>query len=227
MLISLEGIDGAGKTTLINRVKDSTNDTILNNFKLKTPEDYIIFTKAPYDPNFTEIIKNNDLDNMSLLHLFLADRRKHWLDIIKPALEQGKIVLTDRFIDSTVIYQGLNFYENNYNNEYSSLKYFFEKIARLTLETTDYVVPDKTFWLNTSLPLIKGRLIKRGSLDNIEKSINIDKLHLTFEIYYKDYFYSIFPKRKNTLNILNDQLPKNNVDKVVKLINEIINEKNR
>lgn len=102
VFISLEGIEGAGKTTLIQKMtayfKDMGREVLL--------------TREPGGSDLggklRSIILNADekICPASELFLFLADRAEHVQSCIKPALEQGKIVLCDRFADSTVAYQG-------------------------------------------------------------------------------------------------------------------------
>lgn len=102
LFISLEGIEGAGKTTLIQKM--------IAWFEAKGKE--VLLTREPggseLGKKLRSIILNAEekICPASELFLFLADRAEHVESCIKPALVQGKIVLCDRFIDSTVAYQG-------------------------------------------------------------------------------------------------------------------------
>jgi dTMP kinase len=103
MLITLEGIEGSGKTTQIDYIA-----TYLNNSGL----DYII-TKEPGGTVLGEKIRSILLDpgNMNIhpmteLLLYAADRVQHIKELISPMIESGKIVICDRFHDSTTVYQG-------------------------------------------------------------------------------------------------------------------------
>ena len=100
--ISLEGIEGAGKTTLMQKMAAYFQDMGKE----------VLLTREPggseLGKKLRSIILNAEekICPASELFLFLADRAEHVQSCIKPALELGKVVLCDRFIDSTVAYQG-------------------------------------------------------------------------------------------------------------------------
>lgn len=102
VFISLEGIEGAGKTTLIQKM--------IAHFHNLGKD--VLLTREPggseLGKKLRSIILNAEekICPSAELFLFLADRAEHVQTCIKPALEQGKIVLCDRFTDSTVAYQG-------------------------------------------------------------------------------------------------------------------------
>lgn len=103
MLITLEGIEGSGKTTQI--------DYIAAYFQ-KSGLDYII-TKEPGGTVLGEKIRsilldpgNINIHPMTELLLYAADRVQHIKELISPMIESGKIVICDRFHDSTTVYQG-------------------------------------------------------------------------------------------------------------------------
>lgn len=103
MLISFEGGEGAGKTTLIGRIYDE--------FKRRGHE--VLLTRAPGGTMTGELIRHlllhhdeQDVSMRTELFLFLADRAQHVEQVIRPALEKNIVVLCDRFNDSTVAYQG-------------------------------------------------------------------------------------------------------------------------
>lgn len=102
LFISLEGIEGAGKTTLIQK--------IIVHFQSMGKD--VLLTREPGGSDLGKKLRSIILNAEEKicppaeLFLFLADRAEHVQTCIKPALEQGKIVLCDRFTDSTVAYQG-------------------------------------------------------------------------------------------------------------------------
>jgi len=105
LFITFEGGEGAGKTTLIDSVE---KDLVSKGYQ-------VLRTREPGGSNLSEHIRgwllNHDFDvkvgEKAELLLFLAARAQHIEELIKPSLEQGKIVLCDRFNDSTVVYQGI------------------------------------------------------------------------------------------------------------------------
>lgn len=99
MFITIEGADGCGKTTLIENLK-------------KKYSEKFVFTKEPggtaFGKQIKEIIFNGkgEIDNLTVAYLFATDRCYHIQNVIKPLLKQGKIVVSDRFVFSSYVYQG-------------------------------------------------------------------------------------------------------------------------
>jgi dTMP kinase len=103
LFISFEGLEGSGKSTQAKRLYEWL---ISKGYKC-------VFTQEPGGNEITKKIrailldrKNEKLTYMAELLLYLADRAQNVEEIIKPALKSRKIVITDRFSDSTVAYQG-------------------------------------------------------------------------------------------------------------------------
>lgn len=103
ILISLEGPDGAGKTTVLNAILP----------KLDKIEREVVSTREPGGVRTAEAIRdiilsteNTDIDEKTELLLYIAARRLSIKESLLPPLEAGKMVIMDRFIDSSVAYQG-------------------------------------------------------------------------------------------------------------------------
>lgn len=103
MFITFEGIEGSGKTTLIGRVKAF--------FEERGRE--VVLTREPGGSRLGLDLRrillsmeSTDLTREAELFLYLADRAQHVAQVIRPAIEAGKVVLCDRYADSTVVYQG-------------------------------------------------------------------------------------------------------------------------
>lgn len=104
MFISLEGIEGAGKSTLAN--------SLLDYFKAQNID--TILTREPGGTPLAEVIRhtilhsepNEKLSHNAELLLMFASRVQHIEQLIKPALAQNKLVICDRFIDASYAYQG-------------------------------------------------------------------------------------------------------------------------
>lgn len=94
------GVEGSGKGTQINLIKE--------HFK---GNDNIVFTREPGGTDIAEkirdIILNEDIDPLTEAYLFAAARREHIIKKIKPLLEEGKTIICDRFVYSSLVYQGL------------------------------------------------------------------------------------------------------------------------
>ena len=103
LLITFEGLEGCGKTTQAKMIYDFL-------IKQKIPS---IYTKEPGGTKIGDKIrkilldqKNDGMDYKTEMLLFLASRAENVRLIILPALEEGKVVISDRFYDSTTAYQG-------------------------------------------------------------------------------------------------------------------------
>ena len=99
--ISFEGCDGVGKSTQLALLAKR-----LENAGYRT-----MTTREPGGSELAEqirdILKKTSMDPLAELFLLTAARRDHFLNRIKPALDQGYIVICDRFYDSTLVYQGV------------------------------------------------------------------------------------------------------------------------
>ena len=101
--ITFEGVEGSGKSTQINLLAD----------KLRETGKKVVLTREPGGTKLGQKIRkllldpdNIDMDNRAEILLYAADRAQHVKKKIIPALNEGKIVLTDRYIDSNIAYQG-------------------------------------------------------------------------------------------------------------------------
>ncbi|MDR2831389.1 MAG: dTMP kinase [Rickettsiales bacterium] len=105
MFITFEGIDGSGKTT--------QSELLADHFKQIRGENNVVLTREPGGTDFAEKIRGvlltNNIDPISELLLLVSMRYEHMRKLILPAFEEGKIVICDRFIDSTIAYQGYGF----------------------------------------------------------------------------------------------------------------------
>ncbi|WP_016999929.1 dTMP kinase [Mammaliicoccus lentus] len=99
--ITFEGPEGSGKTTVIHKVYEKLNK-----------EYNVIITREPGGIKISEAIRkllldsDDDMDKRTEALLFAAARRQHLVEKIIPQLEDGGIVLCDRFVDSSLSYQG-------------------------------------------------------------------------------------------------------------------------
>ena len=151
LFITFEGPDGSGKTTQIERLKS---------FILEKGYDAIL-TREPGGTAISEKIreiildKNNmEMDYMTEALLYAASRAQHVAQVIKPALEAGRTVICDRFMDSSIVYQG-----------------YGRKLGDCVRIINEYAVrgwfPDITFLLKVDPEIGKGR-IKADEQDRLE-----------------------------------------------------------
>ena len=136
-LITVEGIDGAGKSTQVERLAAA----------LRADGHRVVATREPgataLGRELRRLVLGRELalaPDAELL-LFLADRAEHVATVIGPALRDGAVVLCDRFSDSTLAYQGYG------------RKAEVARIARWNAEASAGVVPDLTLLLDCSITL--------------------------------------------------------------------------
>jgi dTMP kinase len=155
LFITFEGGEGAGKTTLIQRLQ-----------KLLEEEGYaVLVTREPggslLSEKIRQIVLHHDkglkLGARAELLLFLAARAQHIEELILPALQAGKIVLCDRFNDSSVAYQGF------------ARGLGMETVENISLFATQNLQPNLTFFLDLDPEVgIKRALLAERTLDAIE-----------------------------------------------------------
>ena len=103
LFISIEGPDGSGKSMQISLLKKYFEERGTDVVLTREPGG------TPISEKIREIIldKNNkEMDDMTEALLYASSRAQHVAEVIKPALAEGKIVICDRFIDSSIAYQG-------------------------------------------------------------------------------------------------------------------------
>ncbi len=158
-LVTFEGIDGSGKSTQIKILEKNLLD---RNFK-------VLLTREPGGTYEGEEIrkillsedKKYEWDSLSELLLIMIARREHYLKVLLPAIQNGTIVLCDRFLDSTVAYQcgGNKLSKDIYNN-----------LSSLVLKK---FLPDITILLDLPVEESYNRIQKRGILNKFD-SYSID-----------------------------------------------------
>ncbi len=149
--VSIEGIEGSGKSTLLYGLKDYVESLGLD----------VVITREPGGTVFAEGIRDlilhrdEDIDPWTEVFLLIAARRENVVKVILPALRDGKVVISDRFTDSTLAYQGYG----------RGLP--LKKLSLLNKIATSRVFPRLTFLID--LPVEKGLGRKKGRFDRIEK----------------------------------------------------------
>lgn len=161
IIISFEGPDGAGKTTVLEQVLPVLQEKGYD----------IVTTREPGGVEIAEHIRDVILDvnhvamdSKAELLLYMAARRQHYVEKVLPALEVGKVVLIDRFIDSSIAYQGAGRGLDK------------DIITRLNDFATDGRKPDLTLYFDVESEIGLARIAK-----NAEREVNrldLEKLHM-------------------------------------------------
>lgn len=151
--ITFEGIDGSGKSTQLERLAEA----------LRRQGQPVLVTRDPGGTDLGREIRQILLHHPGFvadrceLFLYLADRAQHVAEKIKPALDSGQIVLCDRYVDSTLAYQG------------GGRGLPIDEIKRLNDFVSGGLTPDKTFLLDAPVPELLARAKNRGSADRLER----------------------------------------------------------
>lgn len=163
--IVLEGVEGAGKTTQLARLAHwLTTDPWLQPWREQGELGPVITTRepggTPLGKELRALLLDNDqpwaIDSRAELLLYAADRAQHVDQVIRPALAAGQWVLCDRFVDSTVAYQG------------HGRGLDMALIDQLNHVATAGLTSDVTLWLQVPIQMGLARSQRRGTLDRIE-----------------------------------------------------------
>ena len=165
-LIVFEGVEGSGKSTQLLRLQQwLAVHPIIQKLRACDIVPSIITTREPGGTELGKALRSLLLDNQSAalgaqaeLLLYAADRAQHIEEVIVPAIEAGSWVLCDRFIDSTVAYQG-------YGRGLS-----LSLIEQLNAIATQGTSGHLTLWLQLDAEQGLARSHRRGQLDRLEQS---------------------------------------------------------
>ena len=151
--ITMEGVDGSGKTTQLQ---------LTARYLLDRGYD-VVTTREPGGTKMAERIRSLVLDADAAINartevlLYLAARAEHVETVIKPALAEGKVVLCDRFADSTMVYQG---FVRGIETD---------KVKALCEFAADSLQPDLTLLLDAAPEALLQRRADRGVRDRFEQ----------------------------------------------------------
>jgi dTMP kinase len=182
LFITIEGTDGSGKTTQIKLMEEY--------IKAKGYE--VVLSREPGGTKVSEMIRdlvldpaNTDISPLTELILYAASRAQHVTQLIKPAVEAGKVVICDRFVDSSYAYQGCG--------RGVDLKV----VADVNRVAIDGMIPDITFFLNIDPEIALKRRINSTGADRIEQE-KIDFHKRVYEGYKK--MALLYPDRIKTID---------------------------
>ena len=167
--ITFEGPDGCGKTTAAKGVCE----------KLVADGYEVVHTREPGGIEISEDIRNIILDPKNTMMdpktealLYAASRRQHLVEKVFPAVKQGKIVICERFLDSSLAYQG------------SGRQLGFDEILNINLFAIDNTYPDLTIYLDLDEQIGLDRLKDRSFKDRLDQE-SIDFHHRVADGYRK------------------------------------------
>ena len=163
LFITLEGGDGAGKSTQIRNISRFFEEKGLVVRHTREPGG------TPISEKLREILLDNHNTEMSAVTemlIYAASRAQHVREVVVPALERGEIVICDRFVDSSIAYQA-------YGRGLGVM------VAEVNSHATGGLVPDITFWMDIDPQAGKDRASKAGELDRLE----LEKMDFHYRVY--------------------------------------------
>lgn len=142
-------MEGAGKSTLAKGLAEKLSEKGIRSLLTREPGD------GPIGAQIRQILLHGEhVDAWTETFLFLADRRQHVINVIKPALREGVWVICDRFADSTIVYQG---YARGLP---------LEKLREMNAMVIGDCVPTMTFLLDVSPEVGLSRVTNKDRLDS-------------------------------------------------------------
>jgi dTMP kinase len=166
-LIVFEGVEGCGKTTQIGRSHDwLVSSGILSQLQQAGRLSDLILTREPGGTEICQAIRqlllqpmtDEPIQSQTELLLYAADRAQHVAGLLLPQLEQGALILCDRYTDSTVAYQG-------YGRELDRAL-----IDQLNQIATGGLQSDVTIWVDVPVEIGLARAKRRGESDRMEQA---------------------------------------------------------
>lgn len=197
--ISFEGIEGCGKSTQAKKLYEYFLSKQIDCLLTREPGGSLAGEKI------RGILLDEEIDKLSAkseLLLNFASRIEHVEKVIKPALKSGKVVICDRFVDSTFAYQG------------SAMGIAFEEIEKIQKIAIGEFMPDITFLINVSVDEAFARISSRGNNNRYEKLGN--------EFHQKVYegFFEL-AKKNSRINIVDGTQNQQQVfQKILNIINQ-------
>lgn len=207
LFVVLEGGEGSGKTTLAKNLEEHYKSLGYD----------VLVTREPGGTKVAEEIRNfvlnNNFDNYTELFLFLAARRTHILNTILPALDEGKIVICDRYVTSTLVYQGVM----------GNIPTYFIKdlmnVVTTPLDRGKCIYPDIEFLLNVDANVSMKRIENRNDNNKFDnKDIDYHKK------VNKAYLYQIKKSNSKEYHIINANNNEDNIkNNIIYFIENYIN----
>jgi dTMP kinase len=196
--ISFEGGEGSGKTTLIEMLRQ----------ELERRGHDVIVTREPGGVRIAEQIReiilrldNTAMDPITEALLFAASRRQHLVEKVLPALERGQVVLMDRYVDSSIAYQG-------YARELG-----MTQIRQLNEFAIQGALPDITFWIDLDPEIGLSRIADSGRVVN-----RLDKETRLFHERVRQGYRQIAETEDRVVQIDGDQPPEAIINQMLERI---------
>ncbi len=196
--ISFEGGDGSGKSTQIRLLKDYLSELGYE----------VLLSREPGGTKIGEKIRKIilDVENVEMTAetealLYAASRAQHVGELIQPALDEGKFVIVDRYIDSSIVYQGVA--RGLGRSEVRSINEF----------GTKKLLPDLTFYLDLEANVGLGRKKEQAELDRLENE------DISFHVSVRDAYLDLAKTDEERFKVVDAS---QSIEEIHKIIREMV-----
>lgn len=203
LFITMEGTDGSGKTTQIK---------LLSDYLEKAGYD-VVCTREPGGTKIGEKIRsilidteNKNMSNITEMFLYSAARAQLVKEVIIPKMNGGGIVISDRFVDSSIVYQGM------------AREIGEKEVKEVNKYAVGNLLPDITFLLELDFEKGIKRKKQQSKLDRIEG----ENLYFHKKVFYG--YKKLASKNSNRIKVIDASLSENEIHKIiVESVNSLIN----
>ncbi|WEG12753.1 dTMP kinase [Pullulanibacillus sp. KACC 23026] len=200
IFITLEGPDGAGKTTQVKKLADWLKELAVPHVVTREPGGTPIsdaIRALLLDPNHKEMASPTEI------LLYAASRAQHVEEKIKPALAKGWVVLCDRFVDASIAYQGYG------------LEMPVEEIEKINQFATGGLKPTRTYLIDLSPEVGKQRLQARVSPGGAELD-RIEQKQISYHERVREGFYRIYKENEERMVLIDGNRQQEELFEVIK-----------
>lgn len=188
--ISFEGPDGAGKTSVINAIQADLEKQL--------GKSRVMYTREPGGNHISEQIRrvlfddqNTDMDGRTEALLFAAARRQHIVSEIIPGLKDGKVILCDRYVDSSIAYQGAGRHLGE------------KKVWDVNQFAIDGLLPDLTIYLDVESEIGLRRIAEHRA-DQVNR---LDEEQLSFHKTVRESFLRLQRENSDRIKLIDASQP--------------------
>lgn len=203
--ITFEGGEGAGKTTAITLLKQQLEELGVN----------VLVTREPGGIPIAERIRDvildtshTSMDPRTEALLYAAARRQHLVEKVIPALKEGNIVLCDRFVDSSLVYQGF------------ARGLGMDAVEEINAFAVQETMPELTFWLDLN-PVVG---LARINANDSRELNRLDQESMSFHLKVREGYKRLASKHPDRIQLIDASASK---EEIVKQMIDILREKTR
>lgn len=197
LMVSFEGLDASGKGTVIEKVINRLKDRQIPYFQTREPGG----TKIAEQLRSIILEPSNDMHMNTEIMLYASSRSELVHRLIKPALQEGKIVICDRYVDSSIAYQG---YGAGHNEE------VIKQIKAVNQFATGSLIPDRTFLIDITVEESIRRKYERSK----ETHIILDRIEQRAKEFHQrvyEGYHQIAKQEPERVVVVDGTLPPNEV----------------